>query len=396
MKPEASYYLYHQKEIVSTCQALQSSLPGIDFLYSVKANPFPPVVRLIAGQSFGADAASLEEVEISLRCGIRPEDIFYSAPGKTEADICGVLGKCILIADSLHELALIERAADERNTIAEIGIRIHPDFTMDDSPTAPSKFGIGTEEMEELSGLLPTLTHLKIVGIHIHLKSQVLDAEALGRYYLRVMEEAIRVKEYLNIALSFVNFGSGIGITYDPEREQPVDLSIINHALDAVRQMNQRLNVRLLIESGRYVVCKAGRYYTPVIDRKQSHGTTYLIVSNGLNGFMRPAVAFLLCKVSDKAMLPGMEPLFTCENAFQVRVLNDAAEQETVTIVGNLCTALDVIAENVTVRKAAIGDLIEITNAGSYAYSLSPLAFSSQRMPKQYLVTEDGRWIDEQ
>ena len=131
MKPEASYYLYHQKEIVSTCQALQSSLPGIDFLYSVKANPFPPVVRLIAGQSFGADAASLEEVEISLRCGIRPEDIFYSAPGKTEADICGVLGKCILIADSLHELALIERAADERNTIAEIGIRIHPDFTMD-------------------------------------------------------------------------------------------------------------------------------------------------------------------------------------------------------------------------------------------------------------------------
>ena len=111
---------------------------------------------------------------------------------------------------------------------------------------------------------------------------------------------------------------------------------------------------------------------------------------------MRPAVAFLLCKVSDKAMLPGMEPLFTCENAFQVRVLNDAAEQETVTIVGNLCTALDVIAENVTVRKAAIGDLIEITNAGSYAYSLSPLTFSSQRMPKQYLVTEDGRWIDEQ
>ena len=208
------------------------------------------------------------------------------------------------------------------------------------------------------------------------------------------MKEAIRIRDLLHIELTFVNFGSGIGIVYDPASDRPVDLSRINQAFDSVRKMNQGLNARLLIETGRFVICKAGRYITPVIDKKESHGTTFLIVPNGLNGFMRPAIVSLLGKATDLDTLPGMEPLFTCANEFQVRVLNDTPEQEKVSVVGNLCTALDVIAENITVNKAEIGDLIEITNAGCYAYSLSPLAFASQNPPEQYLITEKGQWID--
>ena len=394
MTHSAPYYVYDQKEIKHACKTLQSNLPGIGFLYSVKANPFKPVLRTIAGEGFGADAASLREVEISLQSGIKPEDIFYSAPGKTEADIRGALGQCVLIADSIHELQLIERIADEEDTETEIGIRIHPDFTMDGTPASACKFGIGTEDLPVLARLLPDLPHLKIRGIHIHLKSQVLDTGALSGYYLNVMKEAIRIRDLLHIELTFVNFGSGIGIVYDPASDHPVDLSQVNRAFDSVRRMNQGLNARLLIETGRFVICKAGRYITPVIDKKESHGTTFLIVPNGLNGFMRPAIVSLLGKVTDLDTLPGMEPLFTCANEFQVRVLNDTPEQEKVSVVGNLCTALDVIAENITINKAEIGDLIEITNAGSYAYSLSPLAFASQDPPGQYLITEKGQWID--
>lgn len=388
-------YLYDQKEILNACATLQSDLPGIDFLYSIKSNPFRPVVRTIAGQGFGADAASLREVEVSLESGIKREDIFYSAPGKTEADIRGALGRCILIADSLHELQLIESIAEEKDKEVEIGIRIHPDFTLDGAPAFACKFGIETGDLPVLARLLPDLPHLKIIGIHIHLKSQVLDAGMLGQYYLNVMKEAIRIRDLLHIELTFVNFGSGIGIVYDPALDHPADLSQLNQALESVRQMNQGLNARLLIETGRFVVCRAGRYITPVIDKKESHGTTFLIVPNGLNGFMRPAISSLLGKATDLTVLPGMEPLFTCANAFQVRVLNDTTEQEEVSIVGNLCTALDVIAENITVNKAEIGDLVEITNAGSYAYSLSPLMFANQHPPGQYLITTEGQKITE-
>ncbi|MHD0318361.1 hypothetical protein [Fusobacterium sp. THCT1E2] len=94
-------------------------------------------------------------------------------------------------------------------------------------------------------------------------------------------------------------------------------------------------------------------------------------------------------------ILTGYEPLYTCQDEFSVQVLNESAEKEKVNIVGNLCTALDVIRENAEVNHAQIGDIIEITNAGSYAYSLSPLLFSSHRIPKQYYLYKNKISEDE-
>jgi len=88
--------------------------------------------------------------------------------------------------------------------------------------------------------------------------------------------------------------------------------------------------------------------------------------------------------------VPGMEPLYTNSNEFEVKVLNDCAEQETVSVVGSLCTALDVIKNNVTMNKAEIGDIVAVTNAGSYAFPLSPQFFSSHSIPEQYLKTDTG------
>ena len=90
-----------------------------------------------------------------------------------------------------------------------------------------------------------------------------------------------------------------------------------------------------------------------------------------------------------------MEPYYTGKNAFRVRVLNDDAERETVTVAGNLCTALDLICENAELNRAEVGDLVEISNAGSYAYSLSSLLFAGHEPPGQYLLTADGQWIGE-
>lgn len=388
LKAVAPCYIYDEKIIRSACRKLKEALPVFDFLYSVKANPFEPVVRCVAGEGLGADAASLNEVEESLRCGIDSKDIYYSAPGKTEDDIRQTAGKCVLIADSLHEIELTRKIAVYRGEPVSIGLRVHPGFTMDGNAQGSSKFGIDLEDIQALKDTLKRCPDVIPVGIHVHLKSQVLDVQKLIAYYLNVMETALILKKELGMDIRFINFGSGIGTVYDPDTDQAVDLKKLAEGLQPVHEINRELRARLLIETGRYVVCNAGRYITPVVDKKVSHGKTYLIVRNGLNGFMRPAIAAMLRKAAGD-QVPDMEPLFTKMKEFEIRVLNDNAEQETVTVVGNLCTAMDTIRENVTMNKAEIGDLIEISNAGSYAYALSPLLFSGHTLPEQYLVNSD-------
>ena len=393
MKDEAPYYVYEGKTIEDACGCLRYAFPGFDFLYSVKANPFGPVMGLIAKQGFGADAASALEVEMSHACGIPSGNIYYSSPGKREKDIRRSMGNCVLVADSLHELQIIQSVAAESGRLERIGLRLHPDFTMEGGNAGPGKFGIGQEQLSALKQTLRACPNLLPAGIHVHLKSQVLSADILGNYYRNVMNLALPLREELGMEMEFINFGSGIGTTYDETGDRPVDLERLRDFAEEIVSMNRTLRARLLIETGRYVLCRAGRYITPVVDKKTSHGTVYLIVPGGLNGFMRPAVAALLEKAAAGKELPGMEPLFTSRNAFQIRVLNESTETETVTVTGNLCTALDVIKENVTLQKAEIGDLIEISNAGSYAYTLSPLLFSGQDEPGQYLITADGQWI---
>lgn len=154
---------------------------------------------------------------------------------------------------------------------------------------------------------------------------------------------------------------------------------------DIVKENEDLLKAKLYIETGRFIGCNAGKYYTRIVDVKESMGQKYFIVENAMNGFLRPAVANLLSKAANQP-LAGYEPLYTCQNEFSVHVLNREDKKERVHIVGNLCTALDVICENVEVNRANAGDIIEITNAGSYGYSLSPLLFSSHVVPGQYYL----------
>ena len=148
-----------------------------------------------------------------------------------------------------------------------------------------------------------------------------------------------------------------------------------------------------MIEVGRYAVCKSGLYVTKVMDKKTSHGTTYLILKNTLNGFIRPSLAKLVEHYAVEETPASSEPLFTARDAFQFLTLKDEAPSETVTLVGNLCTATDVIAENIPMPHLECGDTVIITNAGGYAAVLSPLQFSSQERPAELFLTQSGEVI---
>lgn len=388
----ASCYIYDEGLIRAQCRKLKASLPAFDFLYSIKTNPFPAVIECIRQEGFGADAASAQEVELSIQNGMSPENIYYSSPGKTESDLAQCFEKCVLIADSLSEIAKIDEEAKQRQQVVKIGIRINPDFSMDSDSGVPSKFGIDIEQVEALELMLGACSSVRVSGIHIHIKSQVLDFEKLGRYYLKCFEIAKRISKLPNTSVEYINFGSGIGAVYDALQDAPVDLVELSKMLDGmILENHNTLGARLYIETGRFVTCNAGTFYTRIVDIKHSKGKKFLIVKHGMNGFLRPAIANLLQKNAGGVDLPGQEPLYTSNHAFSFEVLKNASSKEVVTIVGNLCTALDVLGENVEVTVAEIGDLIAVSNAGSYAYSLSPLMFSSHGLPSQFIRRVDGK-----
>jgi diaminopimelate decarboxylase len=387
----APCYIYDGENIINQARKIKQTLDGFDFLYSIKTNPFESIVKALAAQGIGADAASAAEVGIAAENGIVNNDIFYSAPGKSDTDIEETFQKCHLIADSIGEVMRINCIAKKYHVKSNIGIRVNPEFSMDEDFGVSSKFGIDETQLEDLAMHLKLLDNVRICGIHVHIKSQILDYEKLGRYYRNCFELAKKVSALLNCELEFINFGGGVGTIYDSTREHPMDFNKLKIITDSIAAENRAsLHARLLIESGRYLVCAAGSYYTKIVDIKVSKGQKYLIIQNGLNGFMRPAITLLLQNVADDKKIAAQEPLYTSEHAFLFSVLNNEQEQECVDIVGNLCTATDTLAKNIMVNKASIGDVVSISNAGSYAYSLSPLLFSSHQMPKQYFIDAES------
>lgn len=381
-----SFYLYDENSIIERTGKLRACFPDVDFLYSVKCNHNRQVLESVFSRGFGADAASLGEVLAAAEHGLQPKDIYFSAPGKTVADLKGAWDKAVIIADSTGEIGLLEEIAAGKGSEIEIGVRINPDFAFGGGAGLPSKFGIDEELFFnfEKTNCHP---HVKITGIHVHLRSQELNADALAGYYRGIMNLASRIEESTGNKLDYINLGSGIGIPYSENDTEP-DLDSLAKAL---KEILAGRSTRILIETGRYAVCKCGYYVTKVLDRKVSRGRTYIILKNTLNGFSRPSLARFVEHYAGDRALPGTEPLYTGRNSFGFFTLKDGGEEtETVDLVGNLCTAADVIAENVTMPRLERGDVVIISNAGAYAAVLSPRQFSSQEKPAEVFVKADG------
>lgn len=377
-----SYYLYSGPGIRAAIHRLQTAFPGVQFLYSVKCNPAGKVLDTVFSAGMGADAASLWEVEAALSRGVPRELIHYSAPGRPEADLRRAYGRCVLIADSLRDLNIIADEASRRGETAEIGVRINPDFTFTADQGSPGKFGIDEEAF-----FAADLSRLRVTGIHVHSKSQELDADILLRYYQRMFDLTERVQQHTGSALTWANFGSGLGVPY-LEEESPLDISALGlrfqKLLSDFRLRQPHLQV--CIETGRYITCQNGVYAASVLDKKVSRGKTYILLNGTLNGFVRPAVARMMQGLGS----PPCEPMFTHENAFRFTALTENTDRETVTLCGNLCTAADAIAHNISLPRLEIGDGVAMSNAGSYAAVLTPMQFACMTPPAQLFLTEDG------
>lgn len=390
---DTSFYIYDEEVISRQVDKLLGNFSDFEFLYSIKTNPFEPVVDYLVFRGFGADAASAEEVMIARRAGLSYEKILYSSPGKTRRDIEKTIDKAIIIADSYNELALIDKIAQERDIHIRVGLRINMDFSMDGGQGTSSQFGVDESSLKKHKDLFNSLENTQISGIHVHLRSQVLDYRKLYNYYEKIFELAVFCVKDLAWEMDFINFGGGLGIVYSQENQEDLDLEkLAEKSRGLIQKFKDDVSTRLIIETGRFVICEAGTYVSPIVDIKESMGRKYIIVEKALNGFLRPAIKELLINYGSKESLKtGSEPIYTTKDAFDFIIPEaDYSRMEEVTIVGRLCTATDSFAKNIQLPKAKIGDTLLVTKAGSYAYSLSPHLFASYDPPLQFYIKESG------
>lgn len=389
-----SLYLYDESLVLDNIEQLRKNFDGVRFLYSAKANPHPGVLKCILAEGIGVDAASLAEVMMGRENGLNKHDIYYSAPGKSLHDIALALESCVIIADSENEVERIQQLAAVHGIVAEIGIRINPNFTFDGDVGFANKFGIDEDAVFERLDGWRAMKNIRITGIHVHSRSQELDGALIAGYYAKMFELACRFQTALGEELGFVNMGSGIGIPY-AESDKPVDLAALGGEMTRLmaQYRSELKNTQIMVETGRFLVGKAGVYVTHVLDKKVSHGKTFVLLANTLNGFVRPSIAQMVESYTDAVKPANSEPMYTGRGAFGFVPLVDGDNMQTVTLVGNLCTGTDVIAKDISLPELNCGDVFVITNAGSYAAVLSPVQFASLTPPAQVFLKTDGTTI---
>ncbi len=367
-------------------ELLRSTFPSsFEIYYAVKANPNPNILAFFLAQGAGLEIASAGELYQAEEAGCPPARMVFAGPGKTpaELDLALQVGVGEIHAESMTELNRIACIAERQRKKAFVALRINPNEEVQGGAMRmggkPAPFGIDEEMLDPALDFVLSKPCIQLRGIHIFAGTQILDAEVLIRQYRKGLELARRVAERMGEPLHSIDFGGGLGVPYFTN-DQPLDMTRLSSDLQELAKEIAAdpcfAGTRLLIEPGRFLVAEAGVYLTRVVDVKVSHAKIFAIVDGGMNHHLAASGNL------------GQ----TIKRNFPVALANrlNAPDENTIDIVGPLCTPLDVLGRAVSMPQVHIDDIIAILQSGAYARSASPLGFLSHPTPPEVLV-ERGR-----
>jgi diaminopimelate decarboxylase len=372
------FYAYDSAVMTSQVEKLRAALPdGVHLHYAMKANPMPAVVKHLAGVADGLDVASAGELAVALATGTDPRDISFAGPGKSRPDLeAAVTAGVIINMESEGEMARIAELAAQSNIRARVAIRVNPDFELKTSGMkmggGPKPFGVDAERVPAMLEHLGTLP-LEFMGFHIFSGSQNLRPEAIIEAQSKTFELAFRLAESAPAPVQWLNIGGGLGIPYFPG-EQRIELAdIASHLEPLLEAAKTKLpGAEIVMELGRYLVAESGIYVCEVVDKKVSRGETFLITNGGLHHHLAASGNF------------GQ----VIRKNYPVCIGNrvTAEQMETVSIVGPLCTPLDILADKMALAPADVGDLVVVFQSGAYGYTASPRDFLGHPHPVEIFL----------
>lgn len=375
-------FVYDLALVDRQIERLRSTLPRrFDICYSVKANPAQALLRHFVCRGCGLEIASSGELRQALAAGCDPAQILFAGPGKTEQELAQALDSHIgeLHVESLVEARRIAQLAEERKMRARVALRVNPSAAVAGGGmrmgAKPAPFGIDEDQLADVVREVLAMPALEIVGLHLFVGTQILDAALLAAQYRAGIEIARRLAAQIGRPLSTIDFGGGWGVPYFPH-ERALDCERLRGELAALdKEVSGAVefqSTRFVVEPGRFLVAEAGLYLARVNDVKVSRGKKFLITDGGMHHHLAASGNL------------GQ----TIKRNFPVSLANklDAPPSETVDVVGPLCTPLDVLARGVDLPVAAVGDLVGVFQSGAYARTASPLGFLSRPAPPEVVV----------
>lgn len=364
---QTPFYAYDRALLKARVAELRGVLPqGVKLHYAMKANPMPAVVGLMAGLVDGIDVASAGELNVALDAGANPQEVSFAGPGKRDAELRQAVAAGVLInLESFREVGALAAISQDLALPARVAVRVNPDFELKGSGMkmsgGPKQFGVDAERVPALLGEIAA-AGLAFEGFHLFAGSQNLRAEAICEAQQKSFELALRLAQDAPLPVRFLNLGGGFGIPYFPG-EVRLDLASIG---DNLAQLQQRAQAELpqaelVIELGRYLVGEAGVYVTRIIDRKVSRGLTYLVADGGLHHHLSASGNFGQVVRKNYPVCIGTQA--------------NATTTEVASVVGPLCTPLDLLADRMALAPAQVDDLVVVFQSGAYGASASPQAF---------------------
>ncbi len=373
------FYAYDRRLITARVAELRAALPAdVHLHYAIKANPMPAVVQHLAEMVDGFDVASVGELKTALNTIMQPEKISLAGPGKTEKALRQAAEAGIVVnLESEREMEILARIGTSLGLRPKAAIRVNPDFELKSSGMkmggGPKQFGVDTEKIPAMLSRMKELA-LEFYGFHIFSGSQNLRADAIMEAQRNTFDLARRLSTDAPDPVKLLNLGGGFGIPYFPG-EQPLDLDAVGKHLGSLMPDARRdfPEAEFVIELGRYLVGEAGIYVMKVIERKVSRGQVFLITDGGLHHHLAASGNFGQVIRKNYPVVVGS------------RVVPEA-DTEPASVVGPLCTPLDLLADRMALGHAREGDLIVVLQSGAYGLTASPTAFLGHPAPAEVMV----------
>ena len=339
--------------------------------YAVKANANHKVLTIIRESGLGADCVSGGEIRAAIKAGFPTNKIVYAGVGKTDWEINLGLDYDIFCfnVESVPELEIINELAAAKGKTARVAFRINPNVgahTHANITTglAENKFGISMEDMDKVIDMAGTLPHVKFVGLHFHIGSQILDMGDFVALCNRVNE--LQEKLYARqIIVEHINVGGGLGIDYAHPNRQAIP-NFTEYFATYHKHLKLRPQQTLHFELGRAVVGQCGSLISKVIYVKQGTNKQFAILDAGMTDLIRPALYQAYHKIEN---ITSEEPMDTYD------------------VVGPICESSDVFGKAIDLNKAHRGDLFALRSAGAYGEIMAS-AYNCRALPKGYTSEE--------
>jgi diaminopimelate decarboxylase len=373
-------FVYDLGIVARRIARFRAAFAGVRLHYAIKANSYGPLLSFVAGRVDGLDVASGGELKLALAAGTSPASISFAGPGKRDRELAAAIEAGAMInCESEGEAERALTIAGKLDKTPRVAVRVNPGFEIRGSGMrmggGPKPFGVDAERVPALvRRLIEAGADWR--GFHIFAGSQALDADALIEAQRATVALAAALGEEAGAAPPLVNLGGGFGIPYF-HGERPLDVVRVGADLaGTLTSRGQALeNTVFALELGRWVVGEAGVYLTRILDRKASHGKTFLVTDGGMHHQLAASGNFgQVVRRNYPVAIAGR--------------FGEAAEEE-VSIVGCLCTPLDRLADDVMTPAAQVGDLVAVFLAGAYGLSASPTSFLGQQPALEMAVGRD-------